>query len=82
MLRDRPVKTWLSGGRPVPVVAPAYVSPAATTGNGLWLLLRAFASGCTAMTGVEAVSNGVRRFAEPAVAQRAPHADGDHRASS
>jgi hypothetical protein len=33
----------------------------------LWLLLRAFASGCTAMTGVEAVSNGVSAFREPRV---------------
>jgi amino acid transporter len=33
----------------------------------LWLLLRAFASGCTAMTGVEAVSNGVSAFQDPAV---------------
>jgi len=33
----------------------------------LWLLLRAFASGCTAMTGVEAVSNGVSAFREPQV---------------
>jgi Amino acid permease len=32
-----------------------------------WLLLRAFASGCTALTGVEAVSNGVKAFREPAV---------------
>ena len=32
---------------------------------GIWLLLRAFASGCTAMTGVEAVSNGVMAFKEP-----------------
>ena len=32
--------------------------------------MRAFASGCTAMTGVEAVSNGVTAFREPAV----PHA--------
>lgn len=30
-----------------------------------WLLLRAFASGCTAMTGVEAVSNAVPNFREP-----------------
>ncbi len=30
-------------------------------------LLRAFASGCTAMTGVEAVSNGVQAFREPVV---------------
>jgi hypothetical protein len=31
------------------------------------VLLRAFASGCTAMTGVEAVSNGVGAFKEPRV---------------
>ena len=30
------------------------------------LILKAFASGCTALTGVEAVSNGVPNFAEPA----------------
>jgi hypothetical protein len=33
----------------------------------LWLLLRAFASGCTAMTGIEAVSNAVPLFRQPAV---------------
>jgi amino acid transporter len=33
----------------------------------VWLLLQAFASGCTAMTGVEAVSNGVKAFREPVV---------------
>jgi hypothetical protein len=32
---------------------------------GLWLLAKVFASGCTAMTGVEAVSNGVNAFREP-----------------
>ncbi|HEU4580602.1 MAG TPA: APC family permease [Polyangiaceae bacterium] len=31
-----------------------------------WLLIRAFANGCTAMTGVEAVSNGVPIFRPPA----------------
>lgn len=30
-----------------------------------WLFLRAFASGCTALTGVEAVSNGVQAFKQP-----------------
>jgi hypothetical protein len=39
--------------------------PAATTALTLWLLLKVFASGCTAMTGVEAVSNGVMAFREP-----------------
>ena len=61
------VKTLLSGGHPVPVDPPP-VLPAATTGVTLWLLLRAFASGCTALTGVEAVSNGVQAFRAPAVA--------------
>src|SRR5262249_10565508 len=55
---------WASGGAPVPIVPPPAV-PAATGAATLWLLLRAFASGCTAMTGVEAVSNGVTAFAAP-----------------
>lgn len=39
---------------------------AATTQSlGLMLLLRAFASGCTAMTGIEATSNGVQAFRKP-----------------
>lgn len=32
---------------------------------GLLLILRAFSSGCTALTGVEAISNGVTAFREP-----------------
>jgi len=54
-----------AGGHPQPVVAPP-VMPAATAGLSAWLILRAFSSGCTAMTGVEAVSNGVKAFREPA----------------
>ena len=53
-------------GAPQPIVAPPPV-PAATEPVTIWLLLRAFASGCTAMTGVEAVSNGVGAFKEPAL---------------
>jgi amino acid transporter len=59
------VKTLLRGGHPTPVVAPPHV-PAATATVGAWLILKAFSSGCTAMTGVEAVSNGVKAFREPA----------------
>ena len=33
----------------------------------IFVMLRAFASGCTALTGVEAVSNGVPNFKEPTV---------------
>ena len=57
-------KTVLSGGHPIPVVAPPRL-PGATAAVSAWLLLRAFASGCTAMTGVEAVSNGVMAFRDP-----------------
>jgi amino acid transporter len=60
------VKTVLAGGHPVPVEAPPSLG-APTEAAGLWLLMRAFASGCTAMTGVEAVSNGVPLFKEPTV---------------
>lgn len=32
---------------------------------GLWLVMRAFAAGCTALTGVEAISNGIPAFRQP-----------------
>lgn len=59
-------KTLSSGGHPVPVVAPPQI-PMAIGAPTAWLLLQAFASGCTAMTGVEAVSNGVKAFRDPVV---------------
>lgn len=60
------VRTITSGGHPTPVVPPPQLTAVAGTAS-LWLLLRAFASGCTAMTGVEAVSNAVPIFQEPSV---------------
>ena len=45
--------------------ATAVQAPQAIEGLGLWLVLRAFASGCSAMTGVEAISDGVPAFKEP-----------------
>jgi amino acid transporter len=56
----------LSGGHPRPLT-PLPPSPPVTQAVTYWLLLKAFASGCAALTGVEAVSNGVRAFREPAV---------------
>ncbi|HWW77218.1 MAG TPA: APC family permease, partial [Pyrinomonadaceae bacterium] len=38
---------------------------ALTGGALLWLLMRAFAAGCTALTGVEAISNGIPAFKRP-----------------
>ena len=60
------IKTVAAGGHPHPVAAPPQ-PVAATAAAGAWLLLRAFANGCTAMTGVEAVSNGVGAFRDPVV---------------
>jgi amino acid transporter len=60
------VKVALAGGHPDPVVPPPEL-PKATEAVGWWILAKAFASGCTAMTGVEAVSNGVAAFCEPCV---------------
>ncbi|MFY9745772.1 MAG: APC family permease [Acidobacteriaceae bacterium] len=56
--------TVTSHGHPAPVIAPPKLPPAVAAAS-LWLLLRVFSSGCTAMTGVEAVSNGVMAFREP-----------------
>src|SRR6266704_2608910 len=60
------VRVALSGGHPVPVT-PLPPPPAMTEAVTLWILLKVFASGFTALTGVEAVSNGVKAFREPAV---------------
>src|SRR6267378_406142 len=63
-------KVVVSGGHPVAVVAlgqGAGRAPGALQAVGAWILLKAFASGCTALTGVEAVSNGVQAFRKPVV---------------
>ena len=58
-----------SSGHPAAVLAPP--APAAMTLQHMtpwlmvWLLMKAFSSGCAAMTGVEAVSNGTTAFKEP-----------------
>jgi amino acid transporter len=47
--------------------APAATAPAIPAGQalGIWLVLRAFAAGCTALTGIEAISDGVQAFKAP-----------------
>ena len=54
---------WIFGweGVPAPAAEPAEMSQALT----IFLVLRAFASGCAALTGVEAVSDGVPAFRPP-----------------
>jgi amino acid transporter len=60
------LRVLFSAGHLVPVV-PLPAPPPATVAVTYWLLLKVFASGCTALTGVEAVSNGVKAFREPTV---------------
>jgi amino acid transporter len=52
------------GSIPTRVPDPAAV-PAPSSTLGLFLLLQAFSAGCTALTGVEAISNGVPAFKQP-----------------
>jgi amino acid transporter len=58
-------KTVISGGHPVALATMPLALPATVKYLGLWMLMKTFASGCAAMTGVEAVSNGVMAFGEP-----------------
>ena len=53
----------VSGG--ITYMPPESVKPAGTEALGLFLILSAFAQGCSAMTGVEAISNGVPAFKAP-----------------
>jgi amino acid transporter len=54
-----------AGGHPHPVTLMPPAPKAMTMAVTWWLLLKVFSSGCTAMTGVEAVSNGVMAFRDP-----------------
>jgi amino acid transporter len=53
--------------RPHPVAHIGTPIPPGTQAVGILLLLKAFASGCSAVTGVEAISNGVPAFRKPRV---------------
>ncbi len=53
-------RAWQEG--PVPYVQSGPAVPVTT-----FLLLHAFATGCTALTGIEAISNGVPAFREPTI---------------
>ena len=58
-------KAIAAHGHPIPATAMPLPLPATVNYLGIWLLLKAFSNGCAAMTGVEAVSNGVMAFREP-----------------
>jgi len=56
----------LFGIPPLPVESVVVQAISAPEGFAyIWLLLRAFSGGCTALTGIEAISNGVQAFKPP-----------------
>jgi amino acid transporter len=57
-----------------PAVPLNHQVPSATETVGILLLLKAFASGCSALTGVEAIANAVPEFRKPR-AHRAQHTE-------
>jgi amino acid transporter len=57
-----------------PAVALSHTLPQATDTVGTLLVLKAFASGCSALTGVEAIANSVPQFRLPR-ARRAQHTE-------
>jgi amino acid transporter len=57
-----------------PAVALDHHVGASTEAVGILLILRAFASGCSALTGVEAIANAVPEFRQPR-ARRAQHTE-------
>jgi amino acid transporter len=56
---------YLGGSLGSVVAPPPHEAAYATGALTLFLVLRAFASGTTALTGVEAISNGITAFKEP-----------------
>lgn len=58
--------TGLFGAAPIPEASEILESSGSVVGFAyIWLLLRAFAGGCTALTGIEAISDGVMAFKPP-----------------
>ena len=58
--------TGLFGLAPLPSFEESVPATSSLVGFAyVWLLLRAFAGGCTALTGIEAISNGVKAFKPP-----------------
>jgi len=59
----------LTGNLPAAAISHgAQVASHTSTFTGLallWIFMRAFSAGCTALTGVEAISNGIQAFKEP-----------------
>ncbi|RRR73941.1 MAG: APC family permease [Candidatus Viridilinea halotolerans] len=57
------IHDFIQGADPVVHIIPPDIP--ADQALGVWLLLRAFAAGCIALTGIEAISDGVQAFKPP-----------------
>ncbi|NUS44377.1 MAG: APC family permease [Mycobacteriaceae bacterium] len=68
------IAVGLTRSHPVAVIGSDISGFPATEALGAVLLLKAFASGCSALTGVEAIANGVPAFRTPRV-KRAQHTE-------
>jgi amino acid transporter len=57
----------LLGGDPPPALVQQSVDQARSLSGValIWIFMRAYSAGCTALTGVEAISNGVQSFRDP-----------------
>ncbi len=60
MLAYGAIRLWLEGPTPSDANAPPALQPLS-----LFLILHTFSAGCTALTGIEAISNGVPAFQRP-----------------
>lgn len=56
---------WFGAAQLLPEVHDITAVQPVTSFLFIWLLLRAFAAGCTALTGIEAISDGVQAFKPP-----------------
>jgi amino acid transporter len=68
------VGVGLARSHPVAVIGHELAGTNPTEAVGVILILKAFAAGCSALTGVEAIANGVPAFRAPAV-KRAQHTE-------
>jgi len=68
------VQALLHGGLTTAIHPASAAFPAVPSSLTVLLILTAFASGCSAMTGVEAISNGVPAFSGETTAEQSRHA--------
>jgi amino acid transporter len=59
------IRWFVTGGLPQVAITEPIHTEIALSGLSLFLVMRAFAAGCTALTGIEAISDGVPAFRPP-----------------